>query len=137
MFVDFVTQQAKRMHRIIFWSVACLFAVSFTFFQLRQLFRKKWYIECASWIFCLKHFLLLEELTEYYDKCNHDLHNISDMFVRFQRNLSFHYRVLRNIQILNFITYLQFKSDLLQSERQIWRCKFSKFLILRTRQNWD
>jgi len=44
LFADFVMQQAKRMRHIIFRSVACLSAIPFTFFQVRQFFEKKNYV---------------------------------------------------------------------------------------------
>ena len=43
---------------------------------------------------------------------------ITDMFFRFQINLIFLNRFLRNIQILNFITVRRVESEILQSERR-------------------
>jgi hypothetical protein len=84
---------------------------------------------------CLKHFLFQAGLTRYYDNGNYAFYKIRDMLLEFQRNLIFHHRLLINIQILNFMEIWRVESELMQSEKQVWRSKLSQFVILRTRLN--
>jgi hypothetical protein len=39
---------------------------------------------------------------------------------------------LKDFQILNLMTFWRVESGVLQSEKQIWRSKYSNFIILRT-----
>jgi hypothetical protein len=53
-----------------------------------------------------------------------------DIFVEFQTNLIFLNRFPRNIQILIFKKIRRVESELLQSERQMWRGTYWYFVIL-------
>jgi len=57
------------------------------------------------------------------------------MFVELQSNLILLHKFPRNIQTLNLVTIRPVESELLQSERQTWRSKYSQFVILRNRLN--
>jgi hypothetical protein len=109
--------------------------VSFTLFRIGRIFENIFQGMCFLnfWRVCLKHFLLPEEQTRYYDKCQYVFYKIADMLVEFQSKAIILHRSLRNIQILNLMIIWCMRSEVLLSERQYWRSKFSQFLILRTR----
>jgi len=56
---------------------------------------------------------------------------IPNMLVRFQRNLVLLSRFLRNIPILNCLTVCRVEPEMLRSERQMWRGKYSNFVCLK------
>jgi hypothetical protein len=80
---------------------------------------------------CLKHFLLEDEPTEYYDKCKCAFYKIREICDRFRRNLILLYRCLRNFQILNFMTVRA--SRVVAIRKTDVTDKDSKFVILRNR----
>ena len=93
--------------RIIFHLLACLPLPYITLFQIGSIFEENW-TENRMWFLifknvCMKHFLFQEELTRYYEKRKYAFYKISDLLVAFQRNFIFLHRLLRNIQILNFM----------------------------------
>jgi len=85
---------------------------------------------------CLNYVLLYEVMTRYYGKWQYDLYKIPDMIFRFQINLFFLHRFLRNIQRLNLMSIHRVKPPLLQSERHSWRISYTKFVIMPTPLKW-
>jgi len=74
---------------------------------------------------CLKHFLLQEELTRYFDNCKYSFYKITDMFLGFQRNLIFLHKVFRNTSILNIMNFVQWNPSC--CNRKGWHEGLNKF----------
>ena len=128
-------KHASPIRHITFWSLFLSICCMFTLFQMRQssrkikqgmfvlifsnvcvihfYFKNKWYIMKKEWMPFVKYTTCLSQSKELY-------------FVR---------QFLRNFAKFNFVSFLWVQSELLQAERQIWRSKYCKLIILRTRLN--
>lgn len=109
-------------------------ALFFTLFQVQQCFRKKWKqnVLLDFVTVCSNYVLLYKEMMRCFDKWDYAFYKIPDMIFRFQINLFFLHKFLRNIQILNLMSIHQVKPKLLQLERSSWRISYSKLIILPT-----